>query len=188
MVVCTPPSVQTHPIAVVDNKRMHRTYSRGVTLIELMLVLGISAILISVATAPMQTFTLNREADRLIQELQLDLMFARNHAITMSQSVRVRPLNGGWHVGWQVILNNGTGTIIREKGSINRPMADAGVITSTFTAAAPLEFDAQGRTVNNGNATVGTFTVDVPNCTGDRERTISINFIGQIVTVNNPCQ
>lgn len=153
--------------------------ARGVTLIELMVVIAVAAVLLTVAVPSMQTFTVNRTADRLTQELQLDLAYARNQAITLSQEVIIEP-NNNWSTGWRI--RQGLLTI-REKGSANNPMADAGIIVATYTAAAPLRFDAQGR----ANAQ-GSFTIDVPDCTGNRERTISINFIGQMVTQEGACQ
>ena len=157
---------------------------RGVTLVELMVVVAVAAVLAMAAIPSMQTFTLNRQADRLTQELQLDLMYARNQAITQAQAVTVFPQSDGWHSGWRISQNS---QIIREKGSNSSPIADSGVVTSTFTSAAPLTFDNQGRVVSNGTTTIGTFTIDVPDCTGNRKRTITINFIGQIVTVESPC-
>lgn len=152
---------------------------RGVTLIELMVVIAIAAILYAVGTPSLQQFTLNRTADRLAQELQLDLAFARNQAITLNQEVRVEP-NNNWSRGWIIRQNN---RVIREKGSANNPMAEAGVITSMFTAATPLRFDPQGRAQPTGS-----FTIDVPGCSGNRERLININFIGQLVTQELLCQ
>lgn len=153
---------------------------RGVTLIELMVVIAIAAILYAVGTPSLQQFTLNRAADRLTQELQLDLAFARNQAITLNQPVTVAPNNNSWSQGW--IIRQGT-LVIREKGSAANPVADAGVISSTYTTAAPLQFDAQGRA-----QTTGSFTIDVPGCSGNRERVVSINFIGQLVTEELLCQ
>lgn len=161
---------------------MKKTY--GVTLIELMVVLSIAAILLSVAVPSMQTFTLNRQADRLTQELQLDLSYARNHAITKATTVTVAPLNDNWSTGWTIEQG---ALLLRQRGEVSRPIADNGVITSTFTQALPLRFDPQGRAISAGLNTIGTISIDVPGCVGPRERTISINFIGQIVIQEANC-
>lgn len=166
---------------------IHFNRQKGVTLLELMIVLAIVAVLLSAGVPSLQSFTVNRQADRLAAELQQDLSYARNMAVTQAAEVRVTPQNT-WSTGWVIRQN---WDVIRQKGSIANPMAPAGVVTSTFTAAAPLVFDRQGRVIRDpGNpaSLVGSFTIDVPDCTGNRERNININFIGQIVTVESLCQ
>ena len=174
--------MQTLPAAMQLRLIMKRT--NGVTLVELMVVLAIAAILLTAAVPSMQSFILNRQSDRLTQELQLDLSYARNHAITKATTVTVAPLNGNWSTGWTIQQG---ATILRQRGEVGRPIADNGVITSTFTQALPLRFDAQGRAVNAGINNIGTINIDVPGCVGRKERTISINFIGQVVIQEANC-
>lgn len=157
---------------------------RGVTLIELMVVLAIIAILLGVGMPSFQSFTLNRQADRLVQQLQLDISYARNHAITHSMPITVTPMNNNWNLGWEVRSNANADGLLRQRGSIDRPLADANTITSTdFTQANPIVFDAQGRSQR-----IGSVVIDVDGCTGMRERTLRINFIGQIVIEEALCQ
>ncbi len=156
---------------------------RGVTLIELMVVLAIIAILLGVGMPSFQSFTLNRQADRLVQQLQLDISYARNHAITHSMPITVTPMSNNWNLGWEVRSDDG---LLRQRGNgdINRPLAEPGTITSAdFTQANPISFDAQGRSQRAGSV-----VIDVAGCTGMRERTLRINFIGQIVIEEALCQ
>lgn len=158
---------------------------QGVTLIELMVTLSIVAILMAAGTPIMRELTINRLADRLSQELILDITFARNQAITQQQPVTIEAINNDWNIGWRLIQN---GFVIREKGDVFQPMSTNNALSSTFHNAQPLVFDASGRATNaTGNAQLGSFTVNVPQCTGNRVRTISINFIGQITSTEAPC-
>ncbi len=173
-----------HTLPAAMQLRLIMKKTNGVTLIELMVVLSVAALLFTVAAPSMQSFTLNRQADRLTQELQLDLSYARNHAISKATTVTVAPLNDNWSTGWTI--QDGA-VLLRQRGEVGRPIADNGVITSTFTQALPLTFDPQGRAVNAGVNNIGTISIDVPGCVGPRERTISINFIGQIVIQEANC-
>lgn len=159
---------------------------QGFTLLELMVTLTIAGILAAIAVPTMQSITINRHADRLANELQLDIMYARNHALSLNKNVTIKPLSGGWDTGW--VVAQGT-DVIRQKGSASAPMAKkAGEITSTFTTAAPLIFDRNGRVNNPSNSTnAGSFSINVADCTGDRKRTLQLNYIGQLQTINSPC-
>ena len=158
----------------------------GFTLLELMVTLSIAAILAAIAVPAMQSITINRHADKLANELQIDIMYARNQALSLSQEVTIKPLTGGWDTGWIITQNGNT---IRQKGSTSAPMAKkTGEITSTFTAAKPLVFDKKGKVSNpSSSATAGSFDINVAKCTGNRKRTLQLNYIGQLQTTNKPC-
>lgn len=86
---------------------------QGFTLVELMLTIMIAGILAAIAVPSLQTIAINRHADRLSQELQIDIMYARNQAMTLNQPVDITPQNGGWSSGWDIKV----GQLITEASS-----------------------------------------------------------------------
>ncbi len=153
---------------------------QGFSLLELMVTLTIAGILAAIAVPTMQSITTNRHADKLASELQLDIMYARNQALSISKEVTMKPVASSWDNGWVIEQD---GTTIRQKGSASNPITKkTGEITSTYTTATPLTFDRKGQ-----SAVSGTFTINVANCTGNRKRTLQLNSIGQLMTTNAPC-
>jgi prepilin-type N-terminal cleavage/methylation domain-containing protein len=66
--------------------------SNGFTLIELMIVLAIAGILISVAVPGMRAYISNSSSNSLSSTLLIDIMYARNHAISNEVIVKMSPL------------------------------------------------------------------------------------------------
>ena len=149
----------------------------GFTLLELMVTLSIAAILAAIAVPTLQTITINRHADGLANDLQIDLMYARNQALSFSKEVTIEPLSSGWAAGWTIKQD---GDVIRQKGSTSNPIAKTGEITS---AASKISFDKHGR--HAGSTT--SITIKVAKCTGNRVRTITLNPIGQLQTTSSSC-
>lgn len=146
------------------------TYAKhaGVTLVELMIVIAITAILLSVGVPAMNNMSANGMADRLARELELDIRYARSQASTLGRAVSLEPVNG-WQDGW--VIKENANELRARKHSLA-----ANVITSAdITAGTPLVFNAAGRSASDVSV-----TISVPGCTGDRVRTLSVNRIGQV--------
>ena len=153
----------------------------GFTLVELMIVIAIMGILFAAAAPFSRTMYINRTADEAISTLELDIQYARNHAINKSRRVSVRPLNSDWNTGWEVV-EVATARSVRQSGSLDNPMANNGGITSTYSTSTPLFIDNQGRVEATGQ-----FQINIPGCTGDRNATLHIQFLGQIVVKRVNC-
>lgn len=149
---------------------------RGVTLVELLTVISIVGVLSAVAVPAFKSMTLNGHADRLSQELQLDITFARNAALSSAKTVKMTPKTS-WYKGWEI--KEGA-TMLREKGK-DKDLAANGEISSSITE---LQFDNQGRAKLTGGSKI---SIAVAGCTGNRKREIHINSIGQIIVVNQSC-
>ncbi len=64
----------------------------GFTLIELMIVLAIAAILLTAAAPGMRSFLSNSLSNKLSNAIYIDIMYARNHAITNEVAVIMQPI------------------------------------------------------------------------------------------------
>jgi type IV fimbrial biogenesis protein FimT len=100
----------------------------GFTLVELMTVVAVIGILSTVAAPYMQIYTSNSSSKSLISALTIDILFARNHAVSHSRMVKMiptgsnptsidaddtgastfTPIPGGvnWGLGWSVFEDN----------------------------------------------------------------------------------
>jgi len=63
----------------------------GFTLVELMIVMAIAGILLAVAAPGLRVFIANSSANSLSSTLLIDIMFARNHAISNEVIVKMIP-------------------------------------------------------------------------------------------------
>ena len=72
--------------------RVELAHSAGFTFIELMITLAIMGILVTTITPEVKTMFVNREADTLSSQLEVDIQFARNQAFTRTRDITVRAI------------------------------------------------------------------------------------------------
>lgn len=146
------------------------TKSRGFTLIEMMMVIMIVAILAGVGAPAMNKMAANSKSDRVYQELELDLRYARSQASTTGRVIAFEPITN-WQGGWK-ITDTVSNSVLRER----KHDLTAGEITSADIATgAPLNFAPSGRTSSDASV-----VIKISGCSGLRVRTLLINRIGQI--------
>jgi type IV fimbrial biogenesis protein FimT len=75
---------------------------RGLTLIELMVVVALLAIVAAIAAPGMRSFAAGMRIKSLANELTSDLLVARSEALKRNASVTVAPNGSGWQAGWSV--------------------------------------------------------------------------------------
>lgn len=144
--------------------------NQGFTLIEMMIVLTIAAVVVGVAAPAMNTMAANNKADRIYQELELDLRYARSQASTTGRIIAFEPITS-WQGGWTV-TDTTTNSVLRER----KHNLTAGEITSADIATGtPLNFAPSGRTSSDAFV-----VINIAGCSGPRVRTLLINRIGQI--------
>ncbi|MBK9246480.1 MAG: GspH/FimT family pseudopilin [Burkholderiales bacterium] len=130
---------------------------RGVTLVELMVVLGIAAIILAFAVPNFREFVARNRLDGAAQELLATLQFARSEATRRGEQVTIR-LAGtagskNWGSGWAMFVDTDrdgvldTGEeVIRQGMAMNAPLTLIGSSNlDTFIA-----FNRDGRLTNAG--------------------------------------
>jgi type IV fimbrial biogenesis protein FimT len=150
----------------------------GFTLIEMMITLSVIAILAGIVSPAMTTMVNNHAADTLKASLEGDIAYARSQAITLATIITLSPVNDDWSNGWQI--RQGV-TRLRQRGTASTPITESGYLSSSYTTASPLSFDAQGR------ANSGSFDIKVSGCQGEHQYNLSLNFIGQTVIKSGVC-
>ncbi|KGJ93414.1 GspH/FimT family pseudopilin [Colwellia psychrerythraea] len=87
---------------ITPNTSHQLTLSLGITLIELMVSIGVTSILITIALPSFNDFIVKLRVDNEISRLARLLLAARNHAINMQDNVIICPLktNGVCSVNW----------------------------------------------------------------------------------------
>lgn len=139
--------------------------TRGLTLVELLVVMAIAAVLATLAAPSFKRQVQNARISSAVDTFLSDLRFARNEAMRRSTTVTVCRSDapeakspscatgaqgkGGWTSGWIVRVGNGdnvrdAGLILRVQGRFNS--VDAIVEDKTATTA--ISFTPTGRLLN----------------------------------------
>lgn len=184
----------------------------GFTLVELIIVVAITGILVAVAVPSMRTYISNSAANSLSGTVLIDIMYARNHAITNSKVVKMIPTGAAdsgastftpnsagvnWAQGWSIFVDDNNDNVIDAGELVLRnhasfgpdahissgPGAHIGVGTQgILDINTPIGFNPDGTSINSGVLTIATF-----GCAGDNARTIQINQIGQVIGTDIQC-
>lgn len=168
-------------------------HQRGYTLVELMMTLGVLAIVTAVAVPGFRDFVQNNRAAADANALLGALHLARNEAITRGVPVSVCASSDNatcagatdWSTGWIVFGDTeaplgsveGGDTLFR----VFDPVGQGSVLGADATA---LTYRANGFLA--GAAAVE-FTLTVPGCTGDNGRVITVSLQGRAGVAHAVC-
>lgn len=131
---------------------------KGISIIELMLVLVLLAIVTAIAVPPMQTLMNGQRATATAMQLHRSIQFARQHAVSSGRPTRLEPKDGDWNRGWRVQIGTA------EHARVLYEHSASGVhIRGGSTLSPRIEYRPNGRAVLvNGGFQAGTFNVCVP--------------------------
>jgi len=126
----------------------------GFTLMEMLVVLGLMATLVSVATPWLQQWVWRLQVETVVQSWSADLQAARLQALRSGQALRLQrsshcqsaPLvNGDWRCGWQLLKTQGNSNTVL----VNTLLAGK-VLVHISPAQNSLDINALGEPVAGG--------------------------------------
>ena len=161
-------------------------YSRGVTLIELMVAIVILAILIGIGVPSFRQAALGSRLSATANNLLASVQLARSEAIKRNQTIRLCPsadgadcaASGDWEQGWVILDPDGEVISYQQPAPLGLKVIQAGG-TST------LSFQPIGI-----GATAATFTVCRASPVGSQERVLRVTASGSAavtITRNGSC-
>ncbi|CCK74769.1 MAG: GspH/FimT family pseudopilin [Oleispira antarctica] len=172
----------------------------GFTLIELMVVVAIIGIMVTAGTPVMRTYFSNSASNSAQKQLFINLMQARNQAITRQVAVTIKPndskTGGGslaeekgvnWGAGWRTFIdasdnpNSATDILLSQQGSLGDNVKIHST-SGTLDSVTPIIFEANGAARNSGTLSIGTY-----GCIGQHAHTIQINATGQTISSKIDC-
>ncbi|MEQ1800784.1 MAG: GspH/FimT family pseudopilin [Gammaproteobacteria bacterium] len=170
--------------------------NRGMTAVELLFTMAIAGLVLALAVPNFRDFIQNNRAAEEANALVGALAVARSEAVTRGIPVSVCSSadnatcadDPDWSTGWIVFTD------------VNAPLGavDDGVTPDTVLRALPAlrngsELTADANFVSYGangflsNGAAVTFDLDIPECTGNHNRTITVNLQGRGAVANTAC-
>ncbi len=144
---------------------------RGFTLIEMMVVIGIVAILAAIAAPNMGAMIKRQRIKTAAFDVFASLTFARSEAIKRNTTVTLTPQGGAWSSGWQIADLNGN--VLRNQPSFTN---------ISFTGPATVSFAGSGR-LSAGAGTPFSLTGD----DSYTSRCVTLALSGRAVSKEGAC-
>ncbi|MEO7387198.1 MAG: GspH/FimT family pseudopilin, partial [Gammaproteobacteria bacterium] len=172
------------------------TRNRGMTAVELLFTMAIAGLVMALAVPNFRDFIQNNRAAEEANALVGALALARSEAVTRGIPVSVCSSTDNetcaddpdWTTGWIVFTD----------ANVPLGAVDNGAIPDTVLRALPelrtgsaltgdtnfLSYAANGFLTNAAGVT---FDLDIPDCTGNHNRTITVNLQGRAAMANAAC-
>ncbi len=146
---------------------------RGFTIIELMGVIGIMAILVTIAAPNFIQLLKNQRVKTASFDIFSSLVVARSEALTRNTSVTITPVSSNWANGWQVVAG---GNVVRSQDPT------PGV---TITGPASITYTGTGRL--SAALASGIELKAIGSSAGVTSRCITVDLSGRPLTKATTC-
>ncbi|MFN3564492.1 MAG: GspH/FimT family pseudopilin [Burkholderiaceae bacterium] len=168
-------------------RRRAPTANRGLSLIEVLIVIAIAAILLGIGVPNMQTFILNNRLASATHEFHTALQFARSEAVR--RQVQVTLVHGGaagsgdWGAGWTMCVDSDRDNACAGEETLRAgaPLQPPLTLYGSANFANFIAFDASGRLANaGGGAFVICHGADLVEDGQSRSRAVLVNGAGRV--------
>lgn len=167
---------------------------KGLTVIELLIVLVIFSIILVSAAPSFQIWVENTRVRTLANDLASSFYYARSEAIRRGISVSICPQTADftscgtdWSNGWIVFLNANTDTVFNNSAEEPALIVHDAASSSLTVINSPLSnmvtFSSRGFI----STTTTTFTIAGPACADNRARTVALSATGQATLLEAAC-
>jgi type IV fimbrial biogenesis protein FimT len=152
-------------------RQMQYTSGRGFTLVEMLAVIGITAILLAIASPALSQLLESQRLRSLSFDLIADLTLARNEALKRGERVGLAPVSeSDWTRGWRVV--------VEDSDEVVRHRSPAGGTLTVSGAPGSVTYDRNGRLASAG----GVIRIELDSTALSQElqgRCISIDPLGR---------
>jgi type IV fimbrial biogenesis protein FimT len=164
------------------------TANRGLSLIEVLIVIAIAAILLGIGVPSMQTFVLNNRLASATHEFYTALQLARSEAVRRGEQVTIAHSgasgSGNWGAGWTMFVDTNRNAAqdageetLRAGAALEAPLT----LYGNANFANFIAFDAGGRlSTAGGGAFVICHGTDLAEAGQPRSRALLVNGAGRV--------
>ncbi|MEW5879562.1 MAG: GspH/FimT family pseudopilin [Pseudomonadota bacterium] len=168
-------------------RRRAPTANRGLSLIEVLIVMAIAAILLGIGVPNMQTFILNNRLASSTHEFYTALQFARSEAVRRQAQVTLvhggAAGSGNWGAGWTMCVDSNRDNACAGEETLRAgaPLAAPLTLYGNANFANFIAFDASGRlTTAGGGAFVICHGANLVEDGQSRSRAVLVNGSGRV--------
>ena len=144
----------------------------GFTMVEMLVVIGIVAILVALAGPGMTYMAASQQVRSASYDIYSTLTQARSEALTRNTLITVAPVGGDWAQGWTVTETGGT--VLRRQNAYPRV---------SVTGPAQVIFSGEGRP----NTTATPFGFGAPDIAVDAYRCVRLRLNGRSSISRGAC-